>query len=129
MGQTHNARTKTHTHTHIHTPALLILQFVCVCVCVCVCQAHHPIESDHVFPIVVVERHMTFHHLTQRVDVLPGSPTILFCKCAVMQRPNNTDLTNEPPHQLDQAWRRKGRQKKFRVNNQPLNIQAESSII
>lgn len=53
-------------------------------VSVCVCQTHHPVKSDHVFPIVVVEWDMTFHHLTQWVDVLPRSPTILFCRCAVM---------------------------------------------
>lgn len=64
----------------------------------CVLQAHHPIESDHVFPVAVVERQMTFHHLTQRVDVLPRPPTILLSKCAIMKRPNNIDLADDPPH-------------------------------
>lgn len=53
-------------------------------VCMCTWVAHHPVESDHVFPIAVVERHMTFHHFTQWVDVLPRSPNILFLSHAVM---------------------------------------------
>lgn len=68
----------------------------------CIGVAHHPIESDHVFPVDVVERHMTFHHLAQRVDVLPRSPTVLFCTCIVVTEcPKNIDLTDDPPHQLD----------------------------
>lgn len=82
---------------------------MCECMFVCVCQAHHPVESDHVFPIVVVEWHMTFHHLAQRVDVLPRFPTILLCRrTCVTQRPNNIDLTDDPPHQLDRRGRREG---------------------
>lgn len=69
--------------------------------CMCLCPAYHPVESDQVFPIVVVEWHVIFHHLTQRVDVLPRFPTILPSRFTVTQRPDNIDLADDPPHQLD----------------------------
>lgn len=68
---------------------------------ICALQTHHPEEFDHIFPIVVVKRHVTLRHLTQWVDVLPRCPTMLFSRYAGMQRHNNMDLTDEPPHELD----------------------------
>ena len=82
-----------------------------MCASKCLCQAYHPVKPDQVFSVVVVEWHVIFYHLTQRVDVLPRSPAILLCRCAIRQRPNNMNLTDDPPHKLDGTRRKHKRGK------------------
>lgn len=98
----------------------------------CLCLAYHPVEPDQVFPIVVVVWHMVFRHFTQRVDVFPGFPAVLFCRCTAVKRPSDIDLADDPPHYLDPRWRREGGREVITgliTTNQSLNLFAESSII
>lgn len=96
---------KKNTHLHIkffhYAMYDALSEYEWKCACMLVWQAYHPEEPDHVFPVGIVEWHMTFHHLGQRVDVLPRFPTIFVSKSTVMQWPNNIDLTDHSPHQLN----------------------------
>lgn len=75
---------------------------------------------------------MVFRHFTQRVDVFPGFPAMLFCRCTAVKRPSDIDLTDDPPHYLDPRWRREGGRKVIMgliTTNQSFNLFAKSSII
>ena len=75
------------------------------CVHVCVRAPHHPEEFDHVFPVTVVERRVTADHLAQRVDVLPGPPPLVrsaINTTVAPQLPHDADLTDDPPHHLQE---------------------------
>ena len=85
----------THTHTHIHI---------------------HIHIHTYAYADANSDPQSTFHHLTQRVDVLPRFPTLPFFRFVATQRPDDTDFTNDPPHQLDQG-EEKGKKSNHRSNN------------
>lgn len=77
----------------------VMLKFFCS-ICMYYREAYQPVEPHHVLSKLVVERYVTFRGFTQRVDVLPRFPAVLLCRPIVIQRPNNTDFTDDPPHHL-----------------------------
>lgn len=84
-------------------------------------QAYHPVKSDYVFPIAVVEWHVTFDHITKRVYVLPRPPVTL--------HPNNIDLTDDSPHHLGGTWSGEKTQKVRKINNESYIFKPICSIL